>query len=105
VSFWQSAGLVLAVLTGGLGLVTAICAILLKAIRFVNRVGRLVEQFLGHGEGAERVPGVVERIDSVTGDVAKIKHQVFPNGGGSLRDAVDELRERFNEHMRMGDGP
>lgn len=54
--------------------------------------------------GRPAVPGVmqrlvdaVERLDALEGNVAAIRHEVFPNSGGSLRDAVDRLEVQWRE--------
>lgn len=103
-SVWQNAGVIFAALVGFLALVGSLCAALIKAGRFLSRTARLLDQFLGHGEGPERVPGLVERVDQMGDELARVKSQVLPNGGGSLRDAVDELRKRFDDYVTRDEG-
>lgn len=61
------------------------------------RTGRKWDTFLEdwHGTperpGRPAVPGVMQRLVELEGTVQQIRHEVFPNSGGSLRDAVDRL--------------
>lgn len=75
--------------------------------------------------GQERIPGLFEvirdlkaqagrmedrleeRLDQQDGVLAKqdesldvIRHELFPNSGGSLRDAVDRQGKQLNDHLR-----
>lgn len=69
--------------------------------RAARRLGHLVDEVLGveaHGS-RPAVPGWAERLDRIQDDIVKIKMQVFPNGGSSLRDAVDDVRKRLDDHL------
>jgi hypothetical protein len=46
-------------------------------------------------------PGVMEQLTRLAGDVAKLNAQVTPNGGSSLRDAVDQLGDSLSEHREQ----
>jgi len=104
VSVWQNAGVIFATLVGFLALIGTTCAALVKAGRFIARTGRLLDQLLGHGEGPDRVPGLIERVNGMGDELTRVKAQVLPNGGGSLRDAVDELRKRFDDYVTRDEG-
>lgn len=95
-SAWSNAGIVIGVLAAGLTLIGAWCAALVKAGRAARRVSRFLDEFLGHGDE----PGLVERVDGLAETVERIKAQVLPNGGSSLRDAVDQVRSELREHIR-----
>lgn len=43
--------------------------------------------------GRSAVPGVPERL-------ARIEQELRPNGGSTLRDAVNRLEQRFDDHLR-----
>lgn len=43
---------------------------------------------------ARPLRGSFRRVMSIADDVADIKKQVLPNGGSSIRDAVDRMEER-----------
>lgn len=43
--------------------------------------------------GVDREPGVMERLKTIEGELK-------PNGGGSLRDAVNRLERRLDDHLR-----
>jgi transposase len=96
---WETAGIVVGTLGGFLAFVGAVCAALVKAGRAARRVSRFLDEFLGHdGE-----PGLVERFETLTATVERISAQVFPNGGSSLRDAVDGVRSELIDHLRVAD--
>lgn len=100
---WINAGIVVGVLAGGLTFIGAWCAALVKAGRAVRRVSRFLDEFLGHdGEPGlvQRVDSLASTVDAMTVKVERIKAQVMPNGGSSLRDAVDQVRNELREHIR-----
>jgi hypothetical protein len=39
-------------------------------------------------------PGVMERLDRIERTVGIVAHEVRPNGGSSMRDAVDRVDSR-----------
>ncbi|MFM9590686.1 hypothetical protein ACKI16_29290 [Streptomyces scabiei] len=94
--FWGSAvSLVLAVGTGAW-----------RIVRFLVRLGKRVEQYLTdwYGEperpGVPARPGVLVRLQGVESDLTginarltRLEHEMQPNSGTSLRDAVDRLGE------------
>lgn len=41
--------------------------------------------------GRPAIPGVMQRLVDLEASLQEIRHEVFPNSGGSLRDAVDRL--------------
>lgn len=100
----ETVGVVVATATAGVALIGALGAAVVKGVRAGRRTSRFLDQWLGHGEGAERVPGVIERVETLDARTRKIELQVFPNSGGSLRDAVTRLETGFAEHLRMGPG-
>lgn len=57
--------------------------------RAVVTVARLGDALLGD----EERPGMPERLDAVDGRLAAIEGELHPNGGGSLRDAVNRLEK------------
>jgi len=76
--------------------------------RIARRIDEVVDDW--HGESArpgvparpgvmerlERIEGATARIEPLAGGVAAIEHELHPNGGDSLRDAVNrvDLRTR-----------
>jgi hypothetical protein len=92
-----------AVLVWG-GVVTAAAgalAVLWRAVRRVRRVAHRVEEFLHDWQGVpsrpgvEGRPGVMARLAEIEARVAAVVHEVRPNNGGSLRDAVDRVDRRM----------
>lgn len=61
--------------------------------RIVSRVDEIVDDW--HGTpgrpGVEGRPGVMERLDGIEGRIACVEHELHPNSGQSLRDAVDRV--------------
>jgi hypothetical protein len=100
--------------------VTAVIAALVaigKLVQTIYRAGRKIAAFLDEvtGEpaayGRPARPGLVEKVDTVVETQAEhtdelaavrreletVKHELFPNSGLSLRDAVDRLEKRAGE--------
>jgi hypothetical protein len=98
-TWWEKTGYTVGAIAGFLGLIGAVGAALVKAGRSLRRIGRFLDQWLGHGEGRHRAPGVIERLDIQDQELARIRGQVLPNGGSSLRDVVDEVRRRLDDHL------
>lgn len=46
--------------------------------------------------GRPAIPGVMERLVDLELGLREIRHEVFPNSGASLRDAVDRLEKTVN---------
>lgn len=99
-SAWETAGVIAGVAGGILALLGGLCAAAVKGVRAVRRVSRFLDQWLGHGVGVNRVPGVIERVECLDERTRRVEAQVFPNGGGSLRDAIDAAREQLTEHLQ-----
>lgn len=99
-TFWLNAGAVLGVLVAFVALISACCAAALKALRAGRRVSRFLDEFLGDG----KTPGLVERVETLDASVGRVSAEVFPNGGGSLRDALDDVRRELRDYVRAASG-
>lgn len=64
-----------------------------RAWDVLNRIDQTRADLLGEPArpGVERRKGVVERLHDHDKLLQDIKHELLPNGGGSLRDAVDKV--------------
>ena len=78
--------------------------------RALSRVTRFLDDFMGEPAraGVAERPGVMARLQSLTEEVTQIRAQVIPNGGSSLRDAVDRVSmdlklvaEDLTEHRNL----
>jgi len=69
-----------------LAALAAIGVVLRGTVKFVQRVTHFLDDVLGEDArpGVPETPGLVQRI-------ANIEHELHPNSGLSLRDAVDRL--------------
>lgn len=83
-------------------------AVIWRAVIAGRTANRKMDIFLEDWFGSEArpgrpaVPGVMQRfvdqdtrLAALEGGVADIRHEVYPNSGGSLRDAVDALGRRL----------
>ncbi|WP_018559286.1 MULTISPECIES: hypothetical protein [unclassified Streptomyces] len=100
-----SGGLVDAILWwGALAAATAaICTVVWKVVRWAVLLGRKVNFFIDdfYGEaarpGVPARPGLLERVSGVEETLAGVVHELHPNDGGSLRDAVDQANRRLRQ--------
>lgn len=67
------------------------------------RTGKKWDMFLDDWHGSEArpgrpaVPGIMQRMVDLEEGLRTIRHEVFPNSGGSLRDAVDRLERQATD--------
>jgi hypothetical protein len=72
-------------------------ALALRLMRSVARMARAMEELREdwQGEpgrpGVPRRPGVMERLGGIELRLANVEHELHPNSGHSLRDAVDRV--------------
>jgi hypothetical protein len=61
--------------------------------RVVTRTIHLLDDLRGEPErpGVPARPGVMVRLQAITTEMTALHAQVIPNGGASLRDAVDRV--------------
>ncbi|MFF3096838.1 hypothetical protein [Streptomyces cyaneofuscatus] len=61
------------------------------------RLDQFMEDWYGEGPrpGVPARPGVLERISGIEGWMRRVEHELHPNAGGSLRDAVDQANHRL----------
>lgn len=97
----EEIGIITTAVVGAIGVLVFAWKIARVAWRGFRNLGHLIDELLGVEARGSRpaVPGWAARLDQIQGDVSKIRDQVFPNGGTSLRDAVDDVRHRFDEHV------
>ncbi|HEY9249250.1 MAG TPA: hypothetical protein VIO38_08970 [Rariglobus sp.] len=76
-----------------------------------------VVRFLDSLIGAEDNPGLLDRMKALEADVRTIHHEVTPNSGGSMKDAVGRIETyqrdqgsqittltgRFEEHLTLAE--
>ena len=71
-----------------------------RVIRGVVRIFRRLDDVADDWQGVPARPGVPEqpgvmaRLDQIEGRVSRIEHELQPNSGQSLRDAVDRVDRR-----------
>jgi hypothetical protein len=99
---------------GVVSLVVTLGALAWRGIRSGVRIGRRMDEFIDdwRGEpsrpGVPARPGVMERMEGLEtrmngfdDDLQRIKHELYPNGGGSLRDAVNLANQQL-AHLCSG---
>lgn len=86
---------------GAITLLGGVGAVLWRAIRAVSTFGGRTTQFFDdwYGEGSRpgvpSRPGVMERLGALEDHIRGVQHEMKPNSGASLRDAVDRANERL----------
>lgn len=96
------------------GLLTAMAggvAAVWRVTRAVARTGRRVDDFMDdwYGEaarpGVPARPGVLERVGGIEDRLERVEHQLHPNEGASLRDAVDRANRSLGRLCPGCDDP
>ncbi|MEU0797184.1 hypothetical protein ABZ342_44580 [Amycolatopsis sp. NPDC005961] len=97
-SVFAIVGLVL----GALAAVGAAWKVLKPAFLAVRRISHFFDDWFGEQArpGVPERPGVMARLEQMQVDLDKVKHEMWPNSGGSLRDAVDRLEKATNSDGR-----
>jgi hypothetical protein len=86
---------------GAVTVLAGVGAVLWRGLRGVGHLVRRVEQFMDDWSGEEERPGVpgrlgvMERVSGIEERLGRFEHELYPNSGGSLRDAVDQANERL----------
>lgn len=78
----------LVVLAGG-------AKVLAQLIKGWRRFFSVLDELAGEPAefGRPAKPGLIEKVDLLAADIELIKHEVFPNSGHSLRDAVNRIEQ------------
>jgi hypothetical protein len=86
---------------GAITLLVGVGGTLWRVLRGVThltgRAGQFLDDWYGEGErpGVPPRPGVMQRLSHLEGLINSVQHEVKPNTGKSLRDAVDRANERL----------
>ena len=86
---------------GALSLLAGLGTVAWRVIRGGVRLGHRVNQFIDdwQGEparpGVPERPGVMERVSRIEERLSRVEHELHPNSGNSLRDALDEANRRL----------
>ncbi|GGX37779.1 hypothetical protein [Streptomyces chryseus] len=81
-----------------LALGTAAWRLMRGGVRIAKRVDYFIDDWYGEPgrPGIPDRPGVMERIGGIEDRLTRVEHELYPNSGGSLRDAVDQANERLS---------
>ncbi|MEU1852955.1 hypothetical protein ABZ499_27730 [Streptomyces sp. NPDC019990] len=82
-------------LVAGLG--TALWRVGRAGMHLFRRASQFFDDWYGEEPrpGVPARPGIMVRMAGMEERVGQVWHEVFPNGGGSLRDAIDQANERL----------
>ncbi|MYR61126.1 hypothetical protein GTY54_34515 [Streptomyces sp. SID625] len=87
---------------GAVTLVVGVAGTLWRVLRGVShltgRAGQFLDDWYGEGPrpGVPSRPGVMERLGVLEDYLRSVQHEVKPNSGHSLRDAVDRANQRLD---------
>ncbi|GAA1152152.1 hypothetical protein F4556_004071 [Kitasatospora gansuensis] len=85
---------------GALTAVTAATGMLWRLGRVVRQIAHRVEEFSEDWQGTEPRPGVpgregvMTRLDGIERRLSAVEHELRPNSGSSMRDAIDRVDRR-----------
>lgn len=88
-------------IAGAIVAVTGALFALTRVAAGMRKTGKRWEDFLDdwHGTparpGRPKIPGVMERMVDLEEGLQIVKHELFPNSGASLRDAVNRLESEL----------
>jgi hypothetical protein len=91
---------------GGVTVLAGVAATLWRGLRAFVRIGTRMEQFMDdwYGEearpGIPARPGVLERVGVIESRIERVEHEMHPNSGASLRDAVDQANHQLSRLCR-----
>lgn len=97
----MSIGIIIASLIAAATLLGAFWKKVVKPILSgVRRLSHFADDWFGEAArpGVPERLGVMSRLEQMQIDLDKIKHEMWPNSGGSLRDVVDRLEKAANSN-------
>ncbi|MFI0827313.1 hypothetical protein ACH4Q7_22975 [Streptomyces roseolus] len=96
---------------GAVSLLAGLLTVSWRAVRAALRLGRKLNHFMDDWAGEEARPGVparpgvIARLSSLEERQSRVEHALHPNGGDSLRDAVDLVNRRLSRLCPDCDDP
>lgn len=95
---------------GAVTVLAAVGTVVWRGVRGALRLTRRVENFMDDWAGEVERPGVpgragvMERVSAIEDRLTRVEHELYPNSGGSLRDAVDLANQRLARLCTEPDG-
>lgn len=89
--------------SGAVVAISGALALAWRATRSFRRIGGKVEDFVDDWQGTDPRPGVpgrpgvMSRLGAIEERLARVEHELHPNSGSSLRDAVDRVDQRTRQ--------
>lgn len=94
---------------GAVVAISGVLALAWRATRSLRHLANRVEEFVDDWQGtAPRPgvpsrPGVMSRLGAIEAKLDGVEHEMRPNSGSSLRDAVDRVDERTRQIVDSDD--
>ncbi|QWF81127.1 hypothetical protein [Amycolatopsis sp. CA-230715] len=84
------------VVVGGAGTLAGLWRVIRAFARVVRKLSHFADDWFGQEArpGVPERPGVMARLESIEDYVRSVQHEVVPNSGASLRDAVDRIESK-----------
>lgn len=94
--------------------IAAAIAVLAKFFQVTRKLFTFLDEVTGEpaAYGRPAKPGLVEKVDQIqteqsahTEQIQRVLHELFPNSGSSLRDAVDRLERQSSASINVNVNP
>ena len=87
---------------GGISTIGGAFVVLKKLWLVFRKLNAFLDELVGEPAqfGRAAKPGVIERMDAQEALMKSMHHELHPNSGSSLRDAVDRTERTLNDHLK-----
>ena len=88
---------IISILGGGVAVIKA------HVLPFFRSLSDFLTDWSGEPErpGVSARPGVMARLEENDRQIKAVRHELHPNSGSSMRDAIDRTEQKLDEHIQQ----